>query len=128
MKKLTFPQIAFCLSGLSLLLPWFSWNPGVMGYCIGFEFALYLGLPWLVLGVYVWSEPVGRAFGVIAEFCAVALVDIAVLAIGFWQVQRNMISHWRFSLAPVLPGYWISLALYLALFVAVQFKIFTRTK
>lgn len=128
MKKLTFPQSIFCLSGLSLFLPWFTWDADMMGYCFGFHFVLFLAVPWLTLGVYLWSESVGRVFSAIAEFCAVALVDIVVLTIGGWQKLSNICSHWRFQLAPVLPGYWLALALFIALFIATQFKIFKETK
>ena len=127
-KKLNVEKILHFFACLCLLLPWFSWNPGVMGYCFGFDFALFLSVPLLVTGVYLWSEPAGRGFGILAGFCAAAVVAVAVLAIGCWQNLFNMTGQWKFMLKPVLPGYWLSLAMYTALFAAVQIKIFKNKK
>lgn len=128
MKKQNAVKILHLLACLCLLLPWFSWNPGVMGYCFGFDFALFLGIPLLVAGAYLWSEAAGRGFGILAGFCAAAVVAVAVLAIGCWQILWNISGQWRFMLEPVLPGYWLSLAMYIALFAGVQIKIFKNKK
>lgn len=84
MKKRNAVKLLPVLAGLCLLLPWFSWNPGVMGYCYGFDFALFLGVPLLGAGGYLWWSPAGRGFGVLAGACAVLVVAGTVLAIGYW--------------------------------------------
>lgn len=128
MKKRNAVKFLPVLACLSLLLPWFSWNPGVMGYCFGLDFARFLGIPLLVAGGYLWWSPAGRGFGILAGLCAAAVVAAAVLAIGCWQILFNMTGQWKFMLKPVLPGYWVSLAVYIALFAAVLIKIFNNKK
>lgn len=128
MKKRNAVKLLSVLACLSLLLPWFSWNPGVMGYCYGFDFALFLGVPLLGAGGYLWWSPAGRGFGVLAGACAVLVVAGTVLAIGYWQILWNMTGQWKFMLKPVLPGYWVSLAVYIALFATVLIKIFNNKK
>lgn len=128
MKKQNAGKLLTVLAGLCLLLPWFSWNPGVMGYCYGFDFALFLGVPLLVAGGYLWCSPAGRGFGVLAGVCAALTVAGTVLAIGYWQILWNMTGQWKFQLKPVLPGYWVSLAVYIALFTAVLIKNFNNKK
>lgn len=126
MKKISFDKLLFYLACVCVFLPWFTWDAKMMGCCWGFDFVLGLAIPLLVIALFLYSEPRTKLLIIITEICAVLLVVVAIIAIGAWQNSFFMASSWNFDLAPGLPTYWISLAVFVLLFIAVQFQVFSK--
>lgn len=121
-------KIVFYLACACVFLPWFTWNAKVMGYCWGFDFILALAPPLFVTAFYLYARPHNIWLIALTELCAVLPIVTAILAVGYWQELRLMSSGWKFSLKPVLPGWWAALAMFVLLFGLVQFEIFRKPK
>ena len=46
--------VSYLLFLISVFLPWFTYNPKVMGYCWGFQFFYLWLVPVIIIGVYVF--------------------------------------------------------------------------
>lgn len=121
-------KIIFYLACACVFLPWFTWNAKVMGCCWGFDFILALAPPLFVIAFYLYTRPRNKWLIALTELCAALLVAVPILAVGYWQELRLMSSGWKFSMEPVLPGWWAALAMFALLFGVVQVKIFRREK
>lgn len=130
MKKLfdKFDKIVFCMSCICVFLPWFTWDAKMMGFCWGFDFILLLALPLFEIAFYLFSESNSKRLAVFTEACAVSLLVIMILAVGCWQSSFHIIQNWNFNLEPVLPTYWISLTIFVLLFIMLQIRIFRKAK
>ena len=128
MKKFSFEKILFYLACGCVFLPWFTWNAQMMGYCWGFDFILELAIPLFIIALFLYSESRSKLLVFITELSAALLVAFTVIAAGKWQDSFNMATGWNFNLEPILPTYWISLAVFILLFIAVQFRIFQKKK
>ncbi len=126
--KKSFDKILFYLACACVFLPWFTWNAKVMGCCWGFDFILALAPPLFVIAFYLYTRPRSKWLIALTELCAVLPIVTAILAVGYWQELRLMSSGWKFSLKPVLPGWWAALVRLVRLFLAVQVKIYPREK
>ncbi len=122
MKRLL--KVLFLLSAASLLLPWFTYNPRIMGYCWGFAFAKWYAVPMVMTGVYLYILPNGKLAAFLAELSVGMNLWICVIAFGRWQEAANIAAGYRWSdgLRTAQPGFWIAAGLFLALFAVFQFE------
>lgn len=122
MRTKRFLKVLFLLSTLSLALPWFTYNPGVMGYCRGIAFAKWLVLPLLVTGVHLFLLPRSRTAALLAELGVMSQLAVYVIAFGRWQEVCNIAGgfRWADGLRTAQPGYWIATGLCLGMFVLYQ--------
>ncbi len=113
---------AYILFVLSLLLPWFSYNPQVMGYCHGYGFLPWLALPMLVLAAGILCRAGKGPRIALCELGLLGMLAVLVWALGGWQQVSNIRSgFWlQEGLATARVGYWVSCALYLLLAVMTQ--------
>ena len=128
MKKFSFDKILFYLACGCVFLPWFTWDAQMMGYCWGFDFILELAIPLFIIALFLYSESRSKLLIFITKLSVALLVAFTVIAAGKWQDSFNMVTGWNFNLEPILPTYWISLAVFILLFIAVQFRIFQKKK
>ena len=128
MKKFSFDKILFYLACGCVFLPWFTWDTQMMGYCWGFDFILELAIPLFIIALFLYSESRSKLLVLITELSAALLVAFTVIAAGKWQDSFNMVTGWNFNLEPILPTYWISLVVFILLFIAVQFRVFQKKK
>ena len=128
MKKFSFDKILFYLACGCVFLPWFTWDAQMMGYCWGFDFILELAIPLFIIALFLYSESRSKLLVLITELSAALLVAFTVIAAGKWQDSFNMVTGWNFNLEPILPTYWISLVVFILLFIAVQFRVFQKKK
>ena len=124
MKKFSFDKILFYLACGCVFLPWFTWDAQMMGYCWGFDFILELAIPLFIIALFLYSESRSKLLAFITEVCALLLVVFTVLASGIWQDSFYIDMSWNFDLEPILPTYWVSLTVFILLFIALQFHIF----
>ena len=128
MKNLSFEKIIFYLACGCVFLPWFTWDAQMMGYCWGFDFILELAIPLFVIALFLYSESESKLLVLITEICALLLVAFTILAAGSWQYSFHIGMSWNFDLEPILPTYWISLSVFILLFVVIQLSIFQKSK
>lgn len=112
----------YILSVLSIFLPWFTYNPDVMGYCWGFQFLKWMILPLLIIGVFLFRIQSGKLLFFLAEMSIIAILAIFVMALGRWQEICNIIEgfQWKDGLHTALPTFWISAGLFLLFFILLQ--------
>ena len=87
MKKDRIAKGSFLLAALSLLLPWFSFAPDIMGYCHGTMFALHLALPMIALACCLFSGATGAWVRPLAIFSAGAALALMLLIPGWWMTE-----------------------------------------
>lgn len=118
----------YVLCVFSLLLPWFTYNPDVMGYCRGYAFLKWFLVPMVVIGIYLLSMKKSKAHFLLCECSLVTNLAVLVVALGRWQETCNIQSgfHWEDGFRTALPTYWISAALFLILFVVFQVESFRK--
>ena len=126
MRKLSFAKIIFYLACGCVLLPWFTWDAHMMAYCWGFDFILELAIPLFIIALFLYSESGSKLLLILTELSALLLVVFTILAVGTWQNSFYMLTGWNFDLEPILPTYWISLTVFILLFIAVQFHILKK--
>ena len=121
MKKDRIAKGIFLLAALSLLLPWFSFAPDIMGYCRGTVFAPRLALPMIALACCLFSGAAAGWVRPLAVFSAGAALALLLLIPGWWMSAWNMVGgfHWRSGIHGARPCYWLALALYTAQLAAV---------
>lgn len=123
MKRKPVLIVSFMLFLLSVFLPWFTYNPKVMGYCWGFQFFFIWLVPVIIIGIYVFWKSTAAMF-VLSELSLIAILGTYIFAFGRWQELCNIISgfQWKDGLHTATVGYWISLCLFLMLAILLQFR------
>lgn len=118
MKNKRLLKVLYLLSMASLLLPWFSYNPRMMGYCWGLSFAKWFALPMAVLGVSLFARPESKPLAILGEFSAAINLLLCVMAFGRWQVFANIAAgfRWADGWRTARPGFWVAAALFFLLF------------
>ncbi len=119
MKNQRFLKVLFALSAASLLLPWFTYNARVMGYCWGFSFAKGFALPMALIGIALFAMPESRGAAIAGELAAVVNLILCVLAFGRWQEFANITAgfRWAEGLRTAQPGFWVASGCFFLLFV-----------
>ena len=123
MKRKYVLIISYLLFLISLFLPWFTYNPKVMGYCWGFQFFFMWFVPVTIVGIYVFWKATTWIF-VLSELSLAALLGSYVFAFGRWQEMCNIISgfQWKDGLHTATAGFWVSAALFLILAIQLQMR------
>jgi len=113
--------VSFVLLLLSIFLPWFTYNPKVMGYCWGFQFVHLWLVPVIIIGIYVFWKSTAAMF-VLCELSLIAILGSYIVAFGRWQEMCNIITgfQWKDGLHTATVGYWLSLGIFLLLVVLLQ--------
>ena len=107
----------YILAVLSVFLPWFTYNPDVMGYCWGYAFLRWLLIPLMVIGIYLFSKR-SQLMILLSELSLIASLAVLVVAFGRWQEVCNIQAgfHWADGFKTAQIGYWISLGLFVTMF------------
>lgn len=123
MKRKPILVASYLMCLLSMFLPWFTYNPKVMGYCWGFQFFYLWLVPVIIIGSYVFWRSTVSMF-VLSELSLVAVLGAYVFAFGRWQELCNIISgfQWKDGLHTATVGYWVSLSLFVLLAILLQFR------
>lgn len=127
MKRKPVLIVSFILFLLSVCLPWFTYNPEVMGYRYGIFFLPWMIVPILVLGVSLFLK--GKtALVVLSELSILSLLCAYIEAFGHWQEYCNIKIgyHWQDGLYTATVCYWLSLGLFLVFAVLFQFCAINR--
>ena len=127
MKRKTLMIASYILCLLSMLFPWFTYNPKVMGYCWGFQFYFIWAVPMVVIGIYVFFKQNLLTF-MLSELSLVAVLGSYIIAFSRWQEICNIIAgfQWEDGFHTATIGYWISLGLFWLLVVLLQIERLKR--
>lgn len=103
-------KMLFVLSVASLVLPWFTYNSKIMGYCFGSEFYVYFIAPMIL----VWFALFGKGHVLLGVFGAMSNMAVLVYALGGWMKIHNISSEFllREGIHTSVSGFWISFALF----------------
>ena len=123
MKRKPALIVSYLLFLLSTFLPWFTYNPKVMGYCWGFQFFYLWLVPVIIIGIYVFWKPTIVMF-CLSELSLPVILGSYAFAFGRWQEVCNIISgfQWKDGLHTATVGYWVSLNLFVLLAILLQFR------
>ena len=125
MKTESTLKIIFLLAVVSIFLPWFTYDPELMGYCWGWQFLKWLLLPMFMIGSYLFTDVRNIIVFIATELCMVVNLAVLVIAFGRWQEVCHMIGgyHWEDGFPTAQPGYWISVVVFSALAVVLQYDL-----
>ena len=123
MKRKSALIVSYMLFLLSAFLPWFTYNPKVMGYCWGFQFYYFWLVPVIIIGIYVFWKSTATMFA-LCELSLIAILGSYVFAFGRWQDMCNIISgfQWKDGLHTATVGYWTSLGLFVLMAILLQLR------
>ncbi len=118
-------KAVYVLSALSVFLPWFTYNPQVMGYRWGFMFLPWMAVPVVVTGFYVFARGRRLPLVILAEISTTLNIAILAVAFGGWQEFANIAPgfQWSDGFHTATFGYWVSALLFLTQFVLLQVDI-----
>lgn len=107
----------FALSLAAWFLPWFSYNPGVMGYRYGTGMLIYLALP-LAATVQLTRLRLSRRWDALIVLLLLLQPACCIFLLFTWE-HMSLISSalfhdisWESIRATTYPGYWLSLVLF----------------
>lgn len=125
MNKFDFLKLLYLLYILtvgSFLLPWFSFDPGVMGYRFGFIFLQWFAVPMIILGFCTFGRLKGKISLVLGELSIFAYLTLLVVTVGKWMEACNLKNGWDFrhGIKGALPTYWITVAVFIIYAVVFQ--------
>lgn len=114
MKRKNVLIVSFILFLLSVFLPWFTFNPKVMGYRWGFLFLPYMIVPIAVIAMSAFVKR-RKPFIVLSELSLLSVLSVYVMSFGRWQEYCNIATGFRWSdgFYTATVGYWLSLGLFL---------------
>ncbi len=117
MKSLKLLKLLFVLSAASLLLPWFTYNFKMTGFCWGWEFLKFMLIPCIITGLWLFKRPESRCMGILALISMVINAGIVLAAPGCWQIMHNITGSflYRAGLSTALPTFYAAAALHLLL-------------
>lgn len=123
------------LSLVGWFLPWFSYNPGVMGYRYGTGMLVYLALPLAAL-VQLTRLPLSRRWDALIVLLLLLSPACCLFLLFTWEhmaLISSVLFHdisWESIRATTYPGYWLALALSLLplLFYPLCRRDFSREK
>lgn len=115
----------FVLTLLTLCLPWFTYNAGVMGYRYGFAFLKWFLPPVVVLAICMFWPKRSNIVIVFGELAQTANFVALVCALGMWQQVCNIKSgfHWLEGIRTAQPGYWVAFGFFVIFFVCFQIEL-----
>ena len=103
-------KMLFVLSVASLVLPWFTYNSKIMGYCFGSEFYVYFIAPMIL----VWFALFGKGHVWLGMFGAMTNMAVLVYALGGWMKIHNISSVFllKEGIHTSVFGFWVSFVLF----------------
>lgn len=118
MKGKTITKVLYILMLVCVMLPWFTYNPSMMGYCWGWQFLLWLAVPMTGTGIAVFQKEQRAVIWIPAAICQLVNLMILVLALGRWQEVRNIRAgfQWQDGLHTATAGYWGAVCVFLLFF------------
>ena len=121
MKRKHVLIVSYLLFLFSVFLPWFTYNPKVMGYCWGFQFFYLWLVPVIIIGSYVFWRSTAAIF-VLSELSLIVILGSYIVAFGRWQEMCNIITgfQWKDGLHTATVGFWLSFGLFWLLAVLLQ--------
>lgn len=116
----------YVLSLLSLLFPWFTYNPSVMGYCWGWQFFSLFLIPMTVIAAYLFRFTGNRFLRILSQVCTLGNLASMVIALGSWQAACNIRGgfHWADGFRTAQPTFWLSAWLQLAFCILFHTSLF----
>lgn len=118
----------YVLTILSLLLPWFTYNASIMGYCWGYLFLSYFLIPILISGLYLFRFRGNLIWGFLCRICAVVNLGILIYALGHWQTLCNIRDGFQLmdGLRTAQSGFWLAAVFHISFFVMVFVSLFSK--
>lgn len=130
MNRKTTLFVPYIVFAVSLFLPWFTYNPKVMGYCWGTQYLLYFLIPMVFVGIYVFCEKQNIFRILLGEFGVIMCLLLLLVVLGTWQEGRNIVAgfRWRDGLRTAQPGFWLSAGCCALMFALMQYHVFARSE
>ena len=118
-------KVLYLLMVLALFLPWFTYNPRVMGYRFGFVFLKWFAVPLVILALSLFRSGKNRILIILAELAQLGFLAALICALGFWQQVCNIKSgfHLMEGLKTAQVGYWIAVAAFFVQFACYQIEL-----
>ena len=118
MKEKAIARGLYILMVVCVLLPWFTYNPKMMGYCWGWQFLLWMSVPMIGTGIAVFQKEHRALIWVSALVCQIVNLMILVLALGRWQEVCNIRAgfQWQDGLETATAGYWMTVCVFFVFF------------
>jgi len=118
MKEKTIARVLYILMLFCVMLPWFTYNPKMMGYCWGWQFLLWMAVPMIGTGIAAFQKEQRTLIWFSALVCQLVNLMILVLALGSWQQVCNIRAgfQWQDGLETATTGYWAAVCVYLLFF------------
>lgn len=122
-------KMLFVLSAASLVLPWFSYSPNIMGYCWGSEFYVLFLIPMVLVWYCLFGRGSALSLSAAGILGGLGNIGVLVYALGFWQQRHNIVGgfHPETGIHAALAGFWISASLFGLLLVLVTALAFRGT-
>ena len=113
---------------LAFCLPWFTYNPAVMGYCWGFQFLPFFLISFCISGLYLFRFRSSLFLGILCQVSALADVGILVHILGYWQKYRNIRDGFQLldGLRTARFGFWLAVGLHIAFLIMVNVSLLRR--
>lgn len=117
-------KMLYILSAASLVLPWFTYNADIMGYCFGSEFYVFFIIPMLM----VWYMLYGNGPGWLGLLGVLMNLTVLVYALGGWMRLHNITSVYMLKegIHTAVSGFWVSCILFISLLAAVAADVLTE--
>jgi len=115
---------------LSTLLPWFTYDAGLMGYRRGILFWMWFLLPMVVTAVAIFGKRNRKSLLLLGELGLLGNLAALVVTFGRWQEVCNIVSgyHWKDGFHTAQWGFWLSCILFAALSIVYQAENFGKDK
>ena len=124
MRKKRLLKVLYFFELLTFFLPWFSYNPKIMGYCWGFEFITWFILPFAILAIYLFGKK-ETMISVLAEISSIINIVLSVIIFGRWQEKHNIIEGYHFAdgFKTAQPAFYGSFFLFLTFCILLQYTL-----
>lgn len=117
MKEARLMRALLILSITGTLLPWFTYNAKVMGYCWGWEFLPYMLVPYIIMALGLFKRQSSRTLHTASVLCGAINTAIIAAAPGCWQIMHNITGAflWTEGLQTALPAYYTTVVLHVVM-------------
>ena len=113
---------------LAFCLPWFTYNPAVMGHCWGFQFLPFFLISFCISGLYLFRFRSSLLWGLLCQVSAFADLGILVHILGYWQKYRNIRDGFQLldGLHTAQFGFWLAVGLHIAFLCLVSVSLLEK--
>ena len=115
----------FILALLTLALPWFTYNAGVMGYRYGFVFLKWFFVPIAALAICLFWPKRKQIVIILGEIAHWGNFTALFCSLGLWQQVCNIKSgfHLMEGVRTAQPGYWVAVGFFVIFFICFQIEL-----